>query len=35
MRYIQEAIESQSKILIDVRGKDEFDGNNSYSIRIF
>ena len=25
MRYIQEAIESQSKILIDVRGKDEFD----------
>jgi thiosulfate/3-mercaptopyruvate sulfurtransferase len=26
MRYIQEAIESQSKILIDVRGKDEFDG---------
>jgi thiosulfate/3-mercaptopyruvate sulfurtransferase len=26
MTYIQEAIESQSKILIDVRGKDEFDG---------
>jgi thiosulfate/3-mercaptopyruvate sulfurtransferase len=26
MTYIQEAIESQTKILIDVRGKDEFDG---------